>query len=553
MTQRDQLFPPHPCVPQPTEAELFAAFQFGGEKLLAEMVEARNRDIANFEQRPFEYPFRIEPMWSEADALSAERRVMVLFGGNRSSKTRYCIEKAVRLAVTPPNSKPQKILLLMTTDKRSKVVHQELVFKLLPKEWQLIARSTSRRKNTKLSFKEGDGFTDNLAILPNGSRIEFGFYTADVKQYEGDEYDLIVADEDFPLAWLKTLLVRLYTRRGKLLWPFTPINGITPAVAHVTRGAKTIRSARAEMLPATHRAAEDQDWPAGHMPIVQVNKSIPGAPPVAIMYFWSEGNPFANYPDMRRDFASAPTVEIERRLYGYCRDAVGTVFGKFGSRHILAPDWKPDPKAHTGWQVMDPASRRNPFILWGVVDAQDRLYVTHEWPDRPTYGEWAVTSDDPKLFDGQPGPATVSVQWGVPRFVQLFADMEKEQPVFFRYIDPRFGNAEQSTTEAGGSTLRERYAAAGVFFEPAPGKAIDLGEREIIDLFDYNDDIVGQEPALYIHPRCQQLIDALRNYTGRDGEKGAHKDPIDCLRYIALAKPCHVGNAAAAEVNGGGW
>jgi hypothetical protein len=553
MTQRDQLFPPHPCVPQPTEAELLAAFELGGEKMLAQMVETRNRDIANFEQRPFEYPFRIEPMWTEADALSADRRVLVLFGGNRSSKTRYCVEKAVRLAVTPPNGRPQKILLLMTTDKRSKVVHQELVFKLLPKEWQLIARSTSRRKNTKLSFKEGDGFTDNLAILPNGSRIEFGFYTADVKQYEGDEYDLIVADEDFPLAWLKTLLVRLYTRRGKLIWPFTPINGITPAVAHVTRGARTTRSARAELLPATHRADEEQDWPAGHMPLVQVNTSIPGAPPVAIMYFWSEGNPFANYPDMKRDFATAPTVEIERRLYGYCRDAVGTVFGKFSTRHMLAPDWKPDPKQHTAWQVMDPAARRNPFILWGVVDAQDRLYVTHEWPDRPTYGEWAITSDDPKLFDGQHGPATVSVQWGVPKFVALFAEQEKEIPVTFRYIDPRFGNAEQSTTEAGGSTLRERYAAAGVFFEPAPGKAIDLGEREIIDLFDYNDAIVGQEPALYIHPRCQQLIDALRNYTGRDGEKGAQKDPIDCLRYIALAKPCHTGNAARSEVNGCGW
>jgi hypothetical protein len=553
MSTAAALFPQHPCVPDVTEADILAAYDMGGDALLQQMMETRNRDIANFEQHPFEHPFRIEPMWTEADKLADERRVLVMFGGNRSSKTRYCIEKAVRQAVNPPGGKPQKILCLMTTDKRSKTVHQDLVFRLLPVEWQLVARSTSRRKNTKLSFKEGDGFTDNLAILPNRSRIEFGFYTADVKQYEGDEYDLIVADEDFPLAWLKTLLVRLYTRRGKLLWPFTPINGITPAVAHVTRGARTERSERAEMLSATHRAAEDQDWPAGHMPIVQINTSIPGAPPIAIMYFWSQNNPFANYADMRADFAKAPTVDTERRLYGYCRDAVGTVFGKFGSRHILAEDWTPDTAAHTGWQVMDPASRRNPFILWGVVDAQDRLYVTHEWPDRPTYGEWAITSDDPKLFDGAHGPATVSVQWGVPKFKVLFDDMEQTRPVFFRYIDPRFGNAEQSTSEAGGSTLREKFSAVGIHFDTAPGVAIEIGEREIIDMLDFDDNVVGQEPRLFIHPRCQNLIDALRNYTGRDGEKGAQKDPIDCLRYITLAKPCHVGNAKQAERDGGGW
>ena len=114
----------------------------------------------------------------------------------------------------------------------------------------------------------------------------------------------------------------------------------------------------------------------------------------------------------------------------------------------------------------------------------------------------------------------------------------RRKTVFAAKAESTVGTAEQSTTEAGGSTLRERYAAAGVFFEPAPGKAIDLGEREIIDLFDYNDDIVGQKPALYIHPRCQQLIDAQRaGVMGRSADAAVlQADREQALRMVELLK-----------------
>lgn len=542
-----QLFPPHPAVPQPTQDEIRAALQHGGEAMISRMCEVRSKDIANIEQFPFEHPFRIEPLWSDADRLLAETRVLVLFGGNRSSKTTYCVDYAVRFAVDKPES---KILLLHSTDKRSKTVHQDAVFKRMPQEWRAIARSTSRRKNTKLSYKEGDGFTDGLAIFPNRSRIEFGFYTADVSQYEGDEYDLIIADENLPLSWLKTLIVRLYTRRGKLLWPFTPVDGITPAVAHVTRGARTIKSQRAPLLPATHRASEEQDWPHGHMPLVQKNNSIPGAPEVTIQYFWSEYNPFANYADMARDFATAPVVDIERRLYGYCRDSIGVVFAKFGTKHILTDAWQM-PKTATGIMAIDPANRRNPFMLWGCVDEAATIYITHEWPDRPTYGPWAIPTEDPNKFDGDPGPATISMQWGIEKYCELFKKIEAElPPVQWRWMDPRFAAQAQAMTEAGGTNLRERFIKEGYIFEPAPGKEIQIGETEITERLTL-DPLTGQ-PTLFIHHRCENLIDALRNYTGRDGEKGAQKDPIDVLRYITTGNPCHI-PAGQGDTGGGGW
>jgi hypothetical protein len=45
------------------------------------------------------------------------------------------------------------------------------------------------------------------------------------------------------------------------------------------------------------------------------------------------------------------------------------------------------------------------------------------------------------------------------------------------------------------------------------------------------------QPKLYISENCQNLIFCLKEWTGQDGQKGASKDPIDCLRYLAVMNP----------------
>ena len=117
-------------------------------------------------------------------------------------------------------------------------------------------------------------------------------------------------------------------------------------------------------------------------------------------------------------------------------------------------------------------------------------------------------------------------------------------------MDPRFAAQAQAMTEAGGTNLRERFIKEGYIFEPAPGKEIQIGETEITERLTL-DPLTGQ-PTLFIHHRCENLIDALRNYTGRDGEKGAQKDPIDVLRYITTGNPCHI-PAGQGDTGGGGW
>ena len=51
------------------------------------------------------------------------------------------------------------------------------------------------------------------------------------------------------------------------------------------------------------------------------------------------------------------------------------------------------------------------------------------------------------------------------------------------------------------------------------------------------------EPHLFVSRSCQNVIWAMQNYTGHDGEKAACKDPIDCLRYMATADLQHMQSA----------
>jgi len=71
-------------------------------------------------------------------------------------------------------------------------------------------------------------------------------------------------------------------------------------------------------------------------------------------------------------------------------------------------------------------------------------------------------------------------------------------------------------------------------FTPAAGVKIDQGVALINDGFSYdqaNPLTEKNSPKLYVSEKCQNLIYCLSEWTGIDGDKGATKDPIDCLRY----------------------
>jgi hypothetical protein len=158
-------------------------------------------------------------------------------------------------------------------------------------------------------------------------------------------------------------------------------------------------------------------------------------------------------------------------------------------------------------------------------------------------GEWALPSDKP---DGKEGVAQRNgAGMGLDEIKATIRRLEGEEEIAERYIDPRAG-ATQAVGKDGGTSLIELLDDGDdpIYFAPAAGVAIEQGVAIINDWFSYD---LSQplspinEPKLFVSDKCQNLIYCLKEWTGADGEKGATKDPIDCLRYLAVMSPVHIG------------
>ena len=77
-----------------------------------------------------------------------------------------------------------------------------------------------------------------------------------------------------------------------------------------------------------------------------------------------------------------------------------------------------------------------------------------------------------------------------------------------------------------------------LFRSDARGPKEEMGLKIIDELlrYDLNKPLAPgfNAPRLYVSKRAAQVIWALSNYTGRGGESGACKDPVDVVRYGAL-------------------
>jgi len=86
----------------------------------------------------------------------------------------------------------------------------------------------------------------------------------------------------------------------------------------------------------------------------------------------------------------------------------------------------------------------------------------------------------------------------------------------------------------GATTLLEELATLGVAFAPAPADPVEEGVSLVNSMLDFGS--AGQgEPLLYVSEACPAVIFSLKTWTGKDLGKGACKDPIDCLRWMAVA------------------
>jgi len=492
----------------------------------------RNELIESEHADPWRYGYR-PSVWElvEGELRDGQREILIT-GGNRASKSEYAGRKAVEILL---GKEKARVWCLQTTEPNSVEMQQPIVFKYIPPE----LKGLKKGQVVNISYTQKNGFSENKFIMPNGSECIFRNYAQDITVVEGGDCDLIWADELIPLNWIETLRYRLVTRAGILLITFTPIEGYTPAVKEFLDGARTIKSIYAELLGEK---------------VPKVQRCVRRGS--SIVYFHSIDNPFGGYETMRATLSGAPRNEIKTRAYGIPTRAILARFPRFRDGvHVLEPERIP--KEGSRYMFCDPASARNWFMIWVLVDARGRHFVYREWPCEGSYipsvgdpGAWAEA--DGRKADGRAGTAQSSYGWGIERYASEIGRLETlsvseagEEPereeIVCRWMDSRFGNTPNLKNDAA-TTVIEECALLELIFAPAPLDPIDEGISLINSLLDFDAES-GKEAKLYISSECKAVIFALKVWTGKDDKLGACKDPIDCLRYMALAGLFDVGKS----------
>jgi hypothetical protein len=491
----------------------------------------RNERIALEATDPWRYGYR-PPVWELVEqALGSGKREILILGGNRASKSEYCGKKAIEVMMKTPGA---RVWCLQSTEANSIEMQQPILWRNLPAEY----RELKKGRVVNISYTQKNGFSDSKFIFPNSSECVFRHYSQADEVIEGGDCDLIWCDELVPLNWIETLRYRLVTRAGILLISFTPIQGWTPTIKEYLDGAKTLLWADAPLLP---RGALGRG--GNRVPRVQQ----PARANAQIIYFHTSDNPFGGYETLIDTLAGAPKEEILCRAYGVPTRSIVQRFPRFrDSVHVVAPE--AIPSTGTNYHIVDPASHRNWFMIWVRVTPDNCYYVYREWPGGYIPGEgdpgpWAEA--DGRLADGRAGPAQSGFGWGLKRYVEEIDRLEGRdrsnsdqsgETIAERWMDSRFA-AQPNTRADSATTLLEECLECGLAFMPAPADPIEEGVSLINDLLDY--DAAGErQPRLYISEACPNTIFALKIWSGRDREKGATKDPIDCLRYAAVGNLC---------------
>jgi phage terminase large subunit-like protein len=291
-----------------------------------------------------------------------------------------------------------------------------------------------------------------------------------------------------------------------------------------------------------------------------------------IIYFHTRDNPFGGYESMVATLEGAARDKILTRAYGVPTKAMMARFPLMSDlAHVVSLNrFREIQKGGGTWyHFLDPCSGRNWFQLWVFLDVLNRAFVAgespsfdHEWAYIPGIGNpgpWAVAGNK---ADGEQGEGQKEWGWGYSRYLEEIERMERLMSdvgckkddvesgasrieVSARWIDARYGNARK-TSEERSVTMIEELSDLGMDFLAAPSeKAIDSGRgggdgslRMINDKLFYDTkrkiDHTNQ-PHLYVVETCPNTIYALKEWTGKDGQHGACKDPIDCLRMFVLS------------------
>ena len=521
-------FTKHPALEAPTDEEIVILGE-ADPKLLVALHEAHEGRIQSAEEDPLRHGFEL-PGWSRMRDALQDYDEVITFGGNRSGKTTGCA-KMVMESVTE-NMDGHVVCFSQNADTSIKV-QQAAIWEMMPREF----RRKTKSIDGYINFSMQNGFTGSSFIFPDTrTRVDFKTYTQFSNNQtilEGFEFGFRNPSGMNIGAWLdeylgdaalvNTLRFRLATRDSKMLLGFTPIDGYTPFVSDYLKGAETLETKPASLLN------EEQ------VPVIQYSPERDAG----VVYLHSDENPFGGYDRIAKDLKNANRDTIMVRAYGLPTKSMTSLLPNFSPEvNVLSEDPNkydmifPDKKSLTWYQVVDPAFARNYVAIWAGVSENEEIFIRREWPDRDTYGEWALFGD-PKW---RKGPAADKIGYDVERYCELFKDIEEDLGI---EVTERIGDSRFFAKENENNVdLFTSFYDFGMNFTPSDGQQEGIGNTSLDDWFFYNPNYdldPANRPRCYVHEDCGNLIDSMINYNASGKADEALKDFFDLIRYLRMS------------------
>lgn len=489
--------------------------------------------------------------WRRVFEIWRDYSMIVLFGGNRSTKSWLMARLISWFAMNVPGAVCR---CYHVSEKRSIEDQQNFVWDSLPENITKLRRARGR-SNFSVAYTQKNGFSGGVCILPpqpgqeKGGSIYFNNYRQyylDQQAFEGMKAHIHWLDEESPDRLVETMLARGSADfHGKVILTFTTLKSYTDLVSKVLAGATTDRQRYSKIINRK-------------LPIEQTSGGFPNC---KILYFWSQDNPFIDSNEIVKQYSNSPIDVKLARLFGIPTRQYGNKFPKFNDKinvvaHGDLPFVKDDKYPVTRYMGCDPGGSKPWVMLWVAVDDKGNHYVYREWPDRETYGEWALPFQNANGKPiGKAGPAQRSQTIGYNEYADMIREMEKGESIEMRSIDPRAG-ASPSMQKVTSSDIVTEMCEENIEFIPAPGLHIEHGEARINDLLAWDDTQpfipLQNAPRLFVSDQCGNFIYSMKEHTGMGGTTEATKDFIDVLRYILEHDPEYVRSGGVLETTGGG-
>jgi hypothetical protein len=517
-------FTKHPFLVPPTDEEIVLLAEKDPKLLHEGRIQAAEED-------PIRYGFDLAGWDRMRTSLNKHNECLVL-GGNRSGKTTGCAKMVMQAVMENKNG---HVVCFSQNADTSVKVQQAAIWEMMPKEFKRKTKSI----DGYINFSMQNGFTGSSFIFPDTkTRVDFKTYT----QYSNNQTILEGFEFGFKKpnglnvgAWLdeylgdaalvNTLRFRLATRDAKMVIGFTPIDGYTPFINDYLKGAETKQTRKAELL-------KDKE-----VPIEQYSPERDAG----VIYLHSDENPFGGYERIAKDLRGRPEEEIMVRAYGVPVKSMTSLLPLFNTEvNVLSevpnkygrefPDIT-DKSNYSCYQVVDPAGARNYVSIWAGVDRDNNVYIRKEFPDRDTYGEWAIFGDPKWRF----GPAAKKMGYNVEGYVELFKEIEDDLGI---EVTERIGDSRYFAREnENNDDLFTAFYDYGMNFIPSDGRTEELGITALDEWFNYNPNVPIDEankPMCYIHKDCGNLIDSLINYNSNGKMDEPLKDFFDVIRYLRM-------------------